>query len=137
MTDRQTDRQSRFQNSQFFFSKSVRIINAQDQGHDTIVFKKEMAGLNQSAKCKFCKVETESTSHLLSGCNKLISEQLYTQRHNKVCGVIHRHMSRNFNIPVPQNSWKHEPKSIIENKDIILTYDLMIPSSMNTENKAL
>ena len=40
-------------------------------------------------------------------------------------------MHRNFNIPVPQNSWKHKPKAIIENKDIMLTYDLMIPSSVN------
>ena len=45
-----------------------------------------------------------------------MSEQLYTQRHNKVCGVIHWHICRNFNIPVPENSWKHEAKAITENK---------------------
>ena len=66
-----------------------------------------------------------------------MSEQLYTQRHNTVCRVILRHICRNFNIPVQQNSWKHEPKALIENKDMMLTYDLMIPSSMNIENKTL
>ena len=45
------------------------IINAQDQGHYMSVFNK-MAGLSQSAKCRFCGVETESTSQLLSGCKK-------------------------------------------------------------------
>ena len=66
-----------------------------------------------------------------------MSEQLYTQRHNKVCRVIHWHICRTFNIPVPENSWKHEPKEITENKEVMLTYNLMIPLSVNIENKAL
>ena len=65
-----------------------------------------------------------------------MSEQLDTQRHNNVCRVIHEHICINFNIPVPQNSWKHEPKAIIKNKEIMLAHDL-IPSSVNIENKAL
>ena len=51
--------------------------------------------------------------------------------------MIHWHICRNFNIPVPENSWKHELRAIIENKDVMLMYDLMIPSSVNIENKAL
>ena len=41
--------------------------------------------------------------------------------------------AKNYNIPVVENSWKHKPKGIIENKNIALTYDLMIPSSVNIE----
>ena len=51
-----------------------------------------------------------------------------TQRRNRVCGVIQWHICEVFNIPVPENSWKHEPKVIIQNKEVMLTYDLMIPS---------
>ena len=51
--------------------------------------------------------------------------------------MIHWHICKNVNIPVPENSWKHEPRAIIENKDVVLTYDLMIPSNVNIENKAL
>ena len=43
------------------------VINAKHQGHDMNGFNK-MAGLSQSDKCRFCKVETESMSHLLLGC---------------------------------------------------------------------
>ena len=32
---------------------------------------------------------------------------------------------------------KHDPRAIIENKDVMLTYDLMITLSVNVENKAL
>ena len=44
---------------------------------------------------------------------------------------------KKLNIQVPENSWKHEPRAIIENNDVMLTYDLMIPSSVNIENKSL
>ena len=44
---------------------------------------------------------------------------------------------RNFNIPVPQNLWKHKPKATTENKDIMLTYNLMILSSVSIKKKAL
>ena len=93
------------------------VINAQDQGHYTDGFNK-MAGLSEMDKCRFCKTETESTNHLLSGCKKQLSEQLYTQRHNKVCKVIHRQICKNFNIPVSENSRKHEPRAIIENQQL-------------------
>ena len=42
-----------------------------------------------------------------------------------------------FDIPVPENLWEHEPKAITENMEVPLTYDLMTPSSVNIENKAL
>ena len=39
--------------------------------------------------------------------NKLMSEQLYTQRHNRVCNVNHWHICKNFYIPVLENLWEH------------------------------
>ena len=66
-----------------------------------------------------------------------MSEQLYIQRHNKVCGVILWQIYKNLNIPILENSCKHEPKVIIKNEEVMLMYNLRIPSSVNTENKAL
>ena len=74
-----------------------------DQGHYTNAFQK-IAGLSQSDKCRFCWVETESTSHLLSGCKKLMAEQLYTEIHDSICRVIHWHICKHFNIPVPSTA---------------------------------
>ena len=56
---------------------------------------------------------------------------------NRVCEVIRWHICKNFDIPVPENLWEHQPKAITENMEVPLTNDLMIPSSMNIENKAL
>ena len=69
--------------------------------------------------------------------NKLMSEQLYTQRHNRVCKVIRWHNCKNFAIPFQENWWEHEPKAITENMEVPLTYERMIPSSVSIENKAL
>ena len=67
----------------------------------------------------------------------LMSEQLYTQRHNRVCKVIRWHICKNVDIPVPENLCEHEPKAITENMEVPLTYDLMIPSGVNIKHKAL
>ena len=103
----------------------------------TIMPFKRLAGLSQSDKCRFYGVETESTSHLLSGCKKLMSEQLYTERHDSICGVIHWHICEHFTILVPEQSWKHKQNLILENEQVILTHDKMIPSSVDIANKAL
>ena len=69
--------------------------------------------------------------------NKNMSEQLYTQQHNRVCKVTRSHIWKNFDVPVPENLWEHEPKGITENIEVRLTYDLMIPSGVNIENEPL
>ena len=58
-------------------------------------------------------------------------------RHNRVCKVFRWHICKNFDIPVPQNLWENEPKAITDNIEGPLTYDLVIPSGMIIENKAL
>ena len=47
-----------------------------------------------------------------------MSEQLYTQRHNRVYNVIRWHICKNFDIPVPENLWEHEPTVITENMEV-------------------
>ena len=66
-----------------------------------------------------------------------MSEQLHTQWHNKVCKVIRWHICKNVDIPVSENLWENEAKAITENIEVPLTYDLIIPSGVNIENKAL
>ena len=66
-----------------------------------------------------------------------MSEQLYTERHDSICRVIHWHIHKHFNIPVPEQSWKHKPEPILENEQIMLTCEKMIPSSVDIANKAL
>ena len=59
-----------------------------------------------------------------------MSVQLYTQRHNKV-------RLQKFQYPSSRKLMEYEPKAITENKEVMLTNNLMMPSRMNIENKAL
>ena len=54
--------------------------------------------------------------------NKLMSEQLCTQRHDRVYKVICCHICKIFDIPVPENLWEHEPKAITENMEVPTTH---------------
>ena len=60
-----------------------------------------------------------------------------THNDTTVCKVIRWNICKSFDIPVPENLWEYGPKADTENVDVPLTYDLMIPSSVNIENKAL
>ena len=53
-----------------------------------------------------------------------MSEQLYTQRHNRVYNVIHWHICKNFDVPVPENLWEHEPTVITENIEVTTAHIL-------------
>ena len=57
---------------------------AQDLCLPTISFKM-MAHLSVSDRCRFCHTELESVWHLISGCQVLLADGHYTDRHNRVC----------------------------------------------------
>ena len=70
--------------------------------------------------------------------NKLMSEQLYTQRNNSVYNVICRHICKNFDVQFQIICGNMNQKYSLKIwKYLLLTYDLMIPSSVNMGNKAL
>ena len=47
-----------------------------------------------------------------------MSEQLYTQRHNRVDNVICWHICKIFDVPVPEKLWENEPKVITQNREV-------------------
>ena len=81
--------------------------------------------------------KNDETTNAESVKVKNVSEQLYTQGHKRVCKVIRWHICKNVDIPITENMWENEPKAITENIEVPLTYDLVIPSGVNIENKSL
>ena len=112
------------------------IVGAQDQALMTNVFKK-LAGLSQTDICRFCHKQAESTTHLLSGCEILLADGMYTSRHNKVCTYIHHNICKELNIPCNQNIWEHEPEDVTGNDQYTVYYDKIIPVARYIENSAI
>ena len=123
------------QNGELKFDEERLIIAAQDQGLMTNGFKK-MCGLQESDRCRFCHKETESTNHLISGCQTLLSEGHYTKRHNKVCSYIHWTICQANNIKT-EKVWKHQPEPVTANEEVTIYYDKPIPTGRFIENKAI
>ena len=108
---------------------------AQDQGLMTNGFKK-MCGLQENDKCRFCHSATESTNHLISGCQTLLAEGHYTRRHNKVCTYLHWVICQEANIPT-QEVWLHTPQPTTATEEISIFYDKEIPAGRYIQNGAI
>ena len=112
------------------------IIGAQDQGLMTKAFMK-MAKLTSDDKCRFCKVATESSSHLLSACKILLADGYYTQRHDRICRYLHWTVCKHYNISVPEKVWEHEPPPLTGTEDISIYYDKIMPTNSYIEDSAV
>ena len=123
------------QNGELTYDEERLILAAQDQGLMTNGFKK-MCGISQSDKCRFCHTATETSSHLLSGCQTLLADGHYTKRHNKVCSYIHWTICQANNIQT-KKVWEHQPEMITTNEDITIFYDKPIPTGRYIENSAI
>merc|ERR1711923_55370 len=85
-----------------------------------------MANLSDDDKCRFCKTEVESVSHLISGCQTLLGDGHYTHRHNQVCRYIHWRICKAIGMETKPIQ-DHEPARSTAHGDYIIYYDKPIP----------
>ena len=112
------------------------ILAAQDMRLPTNAFKK-MAGLSASDRWRFCHTELESVNHLISGCQALLADGHYTDRHNRVCKYLHYLICKQYNLDVPTNIWEHDPPPITGNNHATVYYDKIIPTASYIQNSAI
>ena len=132
------DKEGSFQwlkNGEIGFDGERILVAAQDQGLMTNGLKK-VCGLSSDDKCRFCHSEVESVNHLVSGCKELLSDGLYTKRHNRVCKYLHWKICKEKDIQVKE-IWNHEPQPVTSNGDTTVFYDHIIRPGRYIENKAI
>ena len=112
------------------------IVAAQDHGLMTRVFMK-MANLTQDDKCRFCHEFPEGVSHIIAGCKVLMSDGLYTERHNKLCTYLHWTLCKYYNLPHEENIYDHQPPPIQGNEVVSIYYDKVMPTATHIENSAV
>ena len=96
-----------------------------------------MAGMSQNDQCRFCHNNTESVSHLISGCQTLLADGHYTTRHDKICKYLHWKVCKELGIEVENKIWEHDPKPITANRNLTIFYDKIIPAGRYIENRAI
>jgi len=107
------------------------IMAAQDKGLRTRWFTASIEKTQDDPKCRFCGTELETTTHLVSGCEVLLAEGLYTKRHNSVARLIHHKLCKEYEIGACEHHWEHEPEVIMENNLVKITWDASIPTSIH------
>ena len=111
------------------------IIGAQDQALYTNGFKK-MAGISDNDKCRFCHTEVESAGHLMSGCQTLMGDGHYTNRHNMVCRYIHWKVCNAIGI-YTKPLQLHEPAPTTAYEDYVIFYDRPLSLGRYVESGAV
>lgn len=105
------------------------IMAAQDKGLRTRWFTACIEKSQDDPNCRFCGAELETPTHLVSACEVLLAEGLYTNRHNSVARLIHHKLCKEYGIPTCEHHWQHEPEAIMENEKIKITWDASIPTA--------
>ena len=117
------------------FDEERLLLAAQDQGLMTNGFKK-MSGISDNDRCRFCHTATETSNHLISGCQTLLADGHYTRRHNKVCSYLHWTICNAHKIPTKE-VWLHEPEPVTATESTTIFYDKPIPTGRFIESNAI
>ncbi|KAI5731368.1 hypothetical protein M8J77_008920 [Diaphorina citri] len=101
------------------------ITSAQDQALRTKYYDKHILKLNNDDKCRLCKTQPETITHVISGCQQLAKHE-YTNRHNRVCIYVHYQICKHFKFPVSEKWYQHNPDPVTSNDDVVVLYDQSI-----------
>jgi hypothetical protein len=112
------------------------VIAAQDQALRTNWFRKNIEGDNNiSEMCRLCKAKPETVGHIIAGCETLLHRGSYTERHNSVCALIHYRLCKKYGINLEANNhWAYTPAPIQENNEVLILYDVGIPTAIFVPN---
>ena len=102
------------------------IIAAQDQSLPTHWYQYNILKKpDVDPKCRLCGRFDETIDHLVSGCPELAKTE-YIHRHNKAATHVHWKICKEFDIEVKERWYEHEPKTVTENDNVTIPWDMPI-----------
>ncbi|KAL1447392.1 hypothetical protein WDU94_012405 [Cyamophila willieti] len=101
------------------------ITSAQDQSLRTKYYDKHILKIDTDDKCRLCKTQPETITHVISGCGELARHE-YVNRHNKICTYMHHQICKNFHLEVEEKWYLHNPDPVMCNDEVVVLYDQSI-----------
>ena len=102
------------------------IIAAQDQSLPTRWYQRNIIKKpNTDPKCRLCGRFDETIDHIVSGCPELAKTE-YIHRHNRAAAHMHWKICKEFGIGVSERWYEHEPKTVTENDNVTILWDMPI-----------
>ena len=81
-------------------------------------------------QCRFCENAPESAAHILSHCTTPLEQDQYTNRHNRVCKIIHWNLLKQYNFRTSDKYWEHQPNGFETNSELDIHYEKPIQSGI-------
>ena len=75
--------------------------------------------------CRICSKQQETIDNLVCRCSELAKTK-YTQIHNRTAAYIHWKICKHYNIKVTDKYYEHEPKTVTENNEATILWDMPI-----------
>ena len=101
------------------------ILAAQDQCIKTNYYRNKIIKDGSNPNCRLCHQHPETIAHVIAGCPQLAKSE-YIQRHNKAAAYIHWAICREHNIQVTDKYYEHQPKTVTENHNITVLWDMPV-----------
>ena len=79
----------------------------------------------ESDLCRICHKESETTFHILAGCDTLAKKE-YLERHNNVARYIHYEICKSYKIQTGSKWHMHNSKEVILDKRVEILWDMVI-----------
>ena len=101
------------------------IVATQDQSLFTRNFQANILHNGANPKCRFCNTSTETTDHLISGCNILAPNE-YKNRYNRVGQYVHWKICKHYNIDTTDKWYGHKPLPVVDASNVTILWDFPI-----------
>ena len=101
------------------------IFAAQEHAFFTKYYEVHILKTSSDDKCRICKSEPETITHMLAACEQLAHME-YLDRHNALAQYVHHCICKNFNIPVSKWWQSHAPADVIVKENVEIAWDQVI-----------
>ena len=88
------------------------VLAAQDQSLKTKNYIKNVMKTGDDSSCRFCKQQSETVDHLISGCSVLATNE-YIVRHNKVARYVHWRLCKKYQLTTTEKWYEHETPPVM------------------------
>ena len=99
------------------------ILAAQDQAIRMNWIKRMIDKVDISPKCRMCGGADKTVSHIVSECKQLAQNEYKKRRHDKIGGILHWSICREYVFPHTEKSYEHsidQDKKVLENEGVKL-----------------
>ena len=79
----------------------------------------------QSPLCRMCDKKSDTISHIVSECEKLIQKE-YKRRHDNVARTVHWKLCGKCSLKRSEEWYKHAPEGAAENEEVKILLDVII-----------